>query len=319
MTKPGDLDHYTRVRCYQALLTHYPPDTATARPAAARHAHGRPARGGVARDHPQELRLHALHRRPRPRGPRQGHERARRSTAPTTRRSCSGKHEARAGRRDGAVQDDRLRGGPRHLRAGRRGAGRRDARSTSRGRSCAAGWREGRGDPRLVHVPRRGQRAAPDASAAHASRASPSSSPASPAPASRPSPTSLLVQVPGDGRPAGHAARRRHRAQAPLLRAGLLQGAPRHQHPRIGFVASEITKNGGIAICAPIAPYDAVRKEVREMIEPDGGFVARPPRHAARGVRGARPQGPLRQGAGRHPQGVHRHLRPLRGARRTPR
>jgi len=41
---------------------------------------------------------------------------------------------------------------------------------------------------------------------------------------------------------------------------------------RIGFVASEITKNGGIAICAPIAPYDRVRKEVREMIEPAGGF-----------------------------------------------
>jgi len=42
---------------------------------------------------------------------------------------------------------------------------------------------------------------------------------------------------------------------------------------RIGFVASEITKNGGIAICAPIAPYEAVRKQVRDMIEPVGGFV----------------------------------------------
>jgi sulfate adenylyltransferase len=42
---------------------------------------------------------------------------------------------------------------------------------------------------------------------------------------------------------------------------------------RIGFVASEITKNGGIAICAPIAPYDSVRKEVRAMIEPVGGFI----------------------------------------------
>ena len=41
---------------------------------------------------------------------------------------------------------------------------------------------------------------------------------------------------------------------------------------RIGFVASEITKNGGIAICAPIAPYDAIRKEVRTMIQPHGGF-----------------------------------------------
>ncbi len=42
---------------------------------------------------------------------------------------------------------------------------------------------------------------------------------------------------------------------------------------RIGYVASEITKNGGIAICAPIAPYDATRKHVRELIEPYGGFI----------------------------------------------
>jgi sulfate adenylyltransferase len=42
---------------------------------------------------------------------------------------------------------------------------------------------------------------------------------------------------------------------------------------RIGYVASEITKNGGIAICAPIAPYDATRKHVRELIESGGGFI----------------------------------------------
>jgi sulfate adenylyltransferase len=42
---------------------------------------------------------------------------------------------------------------------------------------------------------------------------------------------------------------------------------------RIGYVASEITKNGGIAICAPIAPYDPTRKDVRAMIEPFGGFI----------------------------------------------
>jgi sulfate adenylyltransferase len=42
---------------------------------------------------------------------------------------------------------------------------------------------------------------------------------------------------------------------------------------RIGYVASEITKNGGIAICAPIAPYDTVRKQVRSMVEPVGGFI----------------------------------------------
>ena len=42
---------------------------------------------------------------------------------------------------------------------------------------------------------------------------------------------------------------------------------------RIGYVASEITKHGGIAICAPIAPYDNVRKQVRAMGEPLGGFM----------------------------------------------
>jgi len=42
---------------------------------------------------------------------------------------------------------------------------------------------------------------------------------------------------------------------------------------RVGYVASEITKNGGIAICAPIAPYTATRRSVRDLIDPLGGFV----------------------------------------------
>ncbi|HWB70877.1 MAG TPA: bifunctional sulfate adenylyltransferase/adenylylsulfate kinase [Egibacteraceae bacterium] len=42
---------------------------------------------------------------------------------------------------------------------------------------------------------------------------------------------------------------------------------------RIGWVASEITRNGGIAICAPIAPYDATRRDVRAMVEAVGGFA----------------------------------------------
>ncbi|MBU1340348.1 MAG: bifunctional sulfate adenylyltransferase/adenylylsulfate kinase [Proteobacteria bacterium] len=41
---------------------------------------------------------------------------------------------------------------------------------------------------------------------------------------------------------------------------------------RIGFVASEITKNRGIAICAPIAPYEKTRAQIRESIEAHGGF-----------------------------------------------
>ncbi len=42
---------------------------------------------------------------------------------------------------------------------------------------------------------------------------------------------------------------------------------------RIGFVASEITKNRGIAICAPIAPYENTRSEIRKAIEAHGGFI----------------------------------------------
>lgn len=42
---------------------------------------------------------------------------------------------------------------------------------------------------------------------------------------------------------------------------------------RIGFVASEITKNGGVAICAPIAPYHKMRQAVRDMIEDHGAFI----------------------------------------------
>ncbi|WP_123661733.1 adenylyl-sulfate kinase [Actinocorallia herbida] len=42
---------------------------------------------------------------------------------------------------------------------------------------------------------------------------------------------------------------------------------------RIGFVAAEITRHGGLAICAPIAPYAATRAEVRRMVEAVGDFV----------------------------------------------
>ena len=42
---------------------------------------------------------------------------------------------------------------------------------------------------------------------------------------------------------------------------------------RIGFVASEITKNGGIAICAPIAPYSNVRENNRKLISKGGSYI----------------------------------------------
>jgi sulfate adenylyltransferase len=40
---------------------------------------------------------------------------------------------------------------------------------------------------------------------------------------------------------------------------------------RIGWVASEITRHGGIAVCCPIAPYDEIRQENRRMVEATGG------------------------------------------------
>ncbi|EGB13300.1 adenylylsulfate kinase [Pseudodesulfovibrio mercurii] len=42
---------------------------------------------------------------------------------------------------------------------------------------------------------------------------------------------------------------------------------------RIGFVASEIVKNGGVAICAPIAPYAESRRHARAAVEEYGGFI----------------------------------------------
>lgn len=42
---------------------------------------------------------------------------------------------------------------------------------------------------------------------------------------------------------------------------------------RIGYVASEVTKHHGIAICAPIAPYEEDRKANRRQIEQFGGYI----------------------------------------------
>lgn len=42
---------------------------------------------------------------------------------------------------------------------------------------------------------------------------------------------------------------------------------------RIGFVATEVSRHGGLAVCAPIAPFAAVRAEVRTMVEAVGDFV----------------------------------------------
>ncbi|MBA2715895.1 MAG: adenylyl-sulfate kinase, partial [Propionibacteriales bacterium] len=43
---------------------------------------------------------------------------------------------------------------------------------------------------------------------------------------------------------------------------------------RIGFVAAEISRHGGLAVCSPIAPFESTRQQVRELVErAGGGFV----------------------------------------------
>jgi sulfate adenylyltransferase len=42
---------------------------------------------------------------------------------------------------------------------------------------------------------------------------------------------------------------------------------------RIGYVAAEIARHGGIAICAPIAPFAATRARVRDMVSEVGDFL----------------------------------------------
>jgi adenylyl-sulfate kinase len=42
---------------------------------------------------------------------------------------------------------------------------------------------------------------------------------------------------------------------------------------RIGYVAAEVARHGGVAICAPIAPYSATRSAVREMAQEVGDFL----------------------------------------------
>ncbi|WP_232676588.1 adenylyl-sulfate kinase [Nocardioides sp. R-C-SC26] len=40
---------------------------------------------------------------------------------------------------------------------------------------------------------------------------------------------------------------------------------------RIGWVAAEISRHGGVAVCSPIAPFDETRQQVRQMVDDAGG------------------------------------------------
>jgi sulfate adenylyltransferase len=60
-----------------------------------------------------------------------------------------------------------------------------------------------------------------------------------------------------------------------LLSAGLtFSRADRDRNiARIGYVAAEVARHGGIAICAPIAPYAAARAAARDMVRQTGDFM----------------------------------------------
>jgi sulfate adenylyltransferase len=269
MTKPGDLDHYTRGRCYQALLPHYPPNTVRLAllPLAMRLAG------------PREVLWHAIIRKNHGcthlivgrdhAGP--GNDSGGRPFyGPYDAQEMLHKHEAELGvsmvpfkmlvyleDQDTYVPEDEV-GAGHALNI----SGTELRRRLSEGRDIPEWFTfpEVARELRRTHPPRHKQGF-----------------------------TVFFTGLPGAGK-----STIANVLLVKLLETGgrpvtLLDGDLVRQHLsselgfskehreinilRIGYVASEITKNGGIAICAPIAPYDSVRRRVKEMIAPGGGFV----------------------------------------------
>jgi sulfate adenylyltransferase len=270
MTKPGDVDHYTRVRCYQAIMDGYPHNTAmlSLLPLAMRM-------GG-----PREAVWHAIIRRNHgvthlilgrdhagPGADAQG----RPFYGPYDAQDLVGQHEAELGvtmvpfrqmvyveHLDRYLSEDEVPDGARTL--------------TISGTEQRRRLNEGRDLPEWF---------TPPAVASELRRSYP--------PRARQGFTVFFTGLSGSGK-----STIANVLLVKLLELGgrpvtLLDGDIVRKHlsselgfskehrdiniRRIGFVASEITKNGGIAICAPIAPYDAMRKDVRAMVDPGGGFL----------------------------------------------
>ncbi|HKZ53653.1 MAG TPA: bifunctional sulfate adenylyltransferase/adenylylsulfate kinase [Candidatus Acidoferrales bacterium] len=270
LTKPGDVDHYTRVRCYQALLPHYPQNTVKLAllPLAMRLAGPREAvwhaiiRKNYGCTHLIVGRDHA--------GP--GNDsRGQPFYDPYAAQDFLRQHEKELGvgmvpfrtmvyveDLDAYVPEDKVPAGDRVLNI----SGTDLRRRLTEGREIP-GWftfPEVARELRRTHPPRHqqgftvfftGLSGAGKSTIANV----------------------LLVKfLEMGGRPVtlldGDIVRKH-------LSAGLgfSQEDRNTNIRRIGFVAHEITKNGGIALCAPIAPYDSVRKEVRAMVSKGGGFI----------------------------------------------
>jgi sulfate adenylyltransferase len=271
MTKPGDVDYYTRVRCYQLLLAKFPQSTAklSLLPLAMRM-------GG-----PREAIWHALIRKNH--GVTHfivGRDHAGLGSDPATKKPFYGpyeaqevfkKHEADIGvtmvpfnmmvyleGQDKYVPDDEVKNGDRVLNI----SGTELRRRLNEGREIPAWFTY----PEVVSELRR-----------------------SFPPRHKQGVTIFFTGLSGSGKSTianvlltkflETGGRPVTLLDGDLVRKNLsseLGFSKEHRDiniRRIGYVASEITKNGGIAICAPIAPYDATRKHVRQIIEPYGGFI----------------------------------------------
>jgi sulfate adenylyltransferase len=270
MTKPGDVDHYTRVRCYQALLPHYPRDTVklSLLPLAMRLAGPREAvwhaiiRKNYGCTHLIVGRDHA--------GP--GKDSAGQDFYdPYAAQDLLREFEKELGvgmvpfkmmvyveDKDAYMPEDEVPSGARVLNI----SGTELRRRLAEGREIPSwfSFPEVARELRRTHPPRYGQGFSVFFTGLSGSGKSTVAN-------------VLLVKfLEMGGRPVtlldGDIVRKHLSSE--------LGFSKEHRDiniRRIGFVASEITKNGGIALCAPIAPYDSVRKDVRRMIEPAGGFV----------------------------------------------
>ncbi|MFN3413454.1 MAG: bifunctional sulfate adenylyltransferase/adenylylsulfate kinase [Thermoanaerobaculum sp.] len=270
MTKPGDVDHYTRVRCYQALLPHYPPGMATLSllPLAMRMAGPREAlwhaiiRKNYGCSHFIVGRDHAG-----PGSDSQGVP----FYHPYTAQELVKKHEDELGMRvvpfknmvyveelSSYVEEDNIP--PKSTVRSLSGTQLRQLLNQGKAIPPWFTYPEVEAELRRTYPPRAKQGF-----------------------------TVFFTGLSGSGK--STLARV---LQVKLLEIGgrsvtLLDGDLVRKHlsselgfskkdrdiniRRIGFVASEITKAGGIALCAPIAPYDHVRKEIRQEISRHGGFI----------------------------------------------
>ena len=270
LTKPGDIDHYTRVRCYQALLDHYPPNT----------VHLALLSLAMRMAGPREAVLHAIIRKNHGcthfivgrdhAGP--GND----STGtpfydPYEAQQLLKKHESELGvqlvpfkmmvyleNKDMYIPTDEVKEGDRTLNI----SGTELRQRLAEGREVPEWFTfpEVLTELRRTYPPRHCQgftvffTGLPSAGKSTIAKAF----------------LARLLEV--GGRPVtlldGDIVRRNLSSE--------LGFSKEHRDLnilRIGFVANEITKNGGIAVCAPIAPYDMIRKRVRSMIEQHGGFI----------------------------------------------